>query len=131
MTTTLSKLEAGRSVAEAAQRMRDQDVGDVLVTNEGKLLGILTDRDVVVRCVAAGADPKATPVEEVCSQALATLSPDDDVAIAVTLMAKKAIRRIPVVEDGVPRGIVSIGDLAAQRDERSALAAISAADPNR
>lgn len=130
MTTQLAKVEADRTVAEAAREMKEGHLGGVLVTSGGKLLGILTDRDIVVRCVAGDKDPKVTSVEEICSQALTTLSPEDDVDVAVQLMSKKAIRRIPVVEDGEPCGVVTIGDIAVKRAEHSALAAISAAPPN-
>jgi CBS domain-containing protein len=131
MTTDLVKLEADQPVAEAARRMRDADIGDVLVMRAGQLSGILTDRDIVVRCIAEGADPNRTRLEDVCSPDLATLSPDDDSDNAVRLMAKKAIRRVPVVENGEPVGVVSIGDLAVARDRDSALGGISAAPPNR
>lgn len=131
MTVDLVTLEAQQPVVEAAKRMRDQDIGDVLVTRDGRLEGILTDRDIVVRCIAGDADPKTTAVGEVCSKELATLSPDDDSDNAVRLMGKKAIRRIPVVEDGRPAGMLSIGDLAQARDRDSALGSISAAKPNR
>lgn len=131
MSTDLVKLDAGQPVAEAARRMRDENVGDVLVTRDGELEGILTDRDIVVRCIAENGDPSSMPVEQVCSAELATLAPEIDSDDAVSLMSKKAIRRIPVVENGEPVGIVSIGDLAEERDRRSALGAISAAPPNR
>jgi CBS domain-containing protein len=131
MTTQLAKLEADRSVAEGARLMREQNVGDVLVVRDGKLAGIVTDRDIVVRCVAADADPKATPLASICSQEMATLAPEDDADMAVVLMERKAIRRIPVVERGKLLGIVSLGDLAADRDRMSALGQISTAPPNR
>jgi len=131
MTKDLVTVETGRPVVEAAREMRENDVGDVLVTRGGKLEGILTDRDIVVRCLAQDADPRSTVVEDVCSKELATLSPEDDSDNAVRLMGKKAIRRIPVVEDGRPAGMVSLGDLAQHRDRESALGGISAAAPNR
>ena len=131
MTTDVVKLEADRPVLEAARRMRDSDIGTVLVMRAGELSGILTDRDIVVRCVAEGADPNQTRLGDVCSPELATLSPDDDSDNAVRLMAKKAIRRVPVVENGAPVGVVSLGDLAVARDRDSALGGISAAPPNR
>lgn len=131
MTTELVTLEPGEAVAKAAKRMRLSDVGDVLVARNGRLEGILTDRDIVVRCLAEDADPERTPVEAVCSSALATLSPDDDADDAVRLMGKKAIRRVPVVEDGRLVGVLSIGDLAQADGRESALQGISAAAPNR
>lgn len=130
MKTELVKLEADRSVAEAAQAMRDQDVGDVLVMSGNEVAGILTDRDVTVRCIAGGKDPKKTKCGDIASTDLAKLAPDDTIDNAISLMAKKAIRRVPVLQDGRPVGIVSLGDLAQERDERSVLGAISAATPN-
>jgi len=131
MQTDLVQIEADRPITEAARLMRDQDVGDVLVTRAGELAGIVTDRDIVVRCLAAGENPADAKLESVCSAQLATLSPDDDSDEAVRLMEDKAVRRVPVVEGTTPVGIVSIGDLARARDEASALGQISAAPPNR
>lgn len=131
MTTNLVQLEAGSSVDEAARQMRERDVGDVLVTRDGKLAGILTDRDIVVRGIAEGADPRKTPIEKICTPDPATLSPEEDWDAAVRLIGDKAIRRIPVVEDGKLMGIVSLGDLAQERDRGSALGRVSSAQPTR
>ena len=126
----LITVSATDSLTEAARKMRDEDIGDVVVQDDGKVCGILTDRDITVRAVAEGMDPNTTACQRVCSQELTTLSPDDDVDNAVTLMKKKAIRRIPILEDGKLVGIVSMGDLAVERDPNSALAGVSAAAPN-
>ncbi len=131
MTKDPLTMDIARPLVEAARMMRDADVGDVLCMRDGKLAGIVTDRDIVVRCIAEDADPKTTPVERACSRDLTTLSPEDDSDNAVKLMGKKAIRRIPVVENGKPVGIVSLGDLAVARDRESALGGISAARANR
>jgi CBS domain-containing protein len=130
MNTNLVSLERGSTVLDAARCMKEHDIGDVLVMDGGRLLGILTDRDIVVRCLAEQCDPQSTDLGSICTGDLATLSPDDSLSEAVRLMEDKAVRRIPVVEDGRPVGIVSIGDLAIERDERSALAEISSAPPN-
>jgi CBS domain-containing protein len=124
-------LPAKSSVAEAASAMRDANIGDVIVLEDGRICGILTDRDIVVRAVAEGRDLAATKVADICSQELTTLSPTDSVEDAVRLMRDKAIRRLPVIEGDKPVGIVSIGDLAVSQDPRSALGYISAAPPNR
>jgi len=118
------------TVADAAKAMRDRDMGDVLVAEGGRISGIVTDRDIVVRAVADGRDPSSTPVTEVCSTDPITLSPTDSVGDAVRIMRDKAVRRVPVVEDGRPVGIVAIGDLAVAYDQDSALADISANSPN-
>ena len=131
MNTNPVTLSARSSVAEAASAMRDANIGDVIVLEDGRICGILTDRDIVVRAVAEGRDLAATKVADICSQELTTLSPTDSVEDAVRLMRDKAIRRLPVIEGDKPVGIVSIGDLAVSQDPRSALGYISAAPPNR
>jgi signal-transduction protein with cAMP-binding, CBS, and nucleotidyltransferase domain len=118
------------SVTQAARKMRDEDIGDVLIQRDGELTAILTDRDIAVRVVAEDRPPADTPVREVASKELLTVSPDDPVSEAVRLMRGKAIRRVAVVEGGRPVGIVSIGDLAMERDPDSALADISEAKAN-
>jgi CBS domain-containing protein len=118
-------------IADVARTMRDSDIGDVIVLDDGDICGIVTDRDVTIRGIAEGRDPNSTPVKQICSQELISITPDDGVDRAVQLMREKAVRRIPVIEGGKPVGIVSIGDLAMERDERSALADISAAPANR
>ncbi|MBA9006362.1 CBS domain-containing protein [Thermomonospora cellulosilytica] len=118
-------------LGQVARRMRDENIGDVLVTEGDTLRGVVTDRDLVVRCMAEGGDPSSTRVGDIASSADVTVGPDDDLGTAVHLMREKSVRRLPVVENGKPVGIVSIGDLAIERDEKSALADISAASPNR
>jgi CBS domain-containing protein len=130
MTTDPTTLPQDATVADAARRMRDEDIGDVLVVRAGELSAILTDRDIAVRVVAEDRVPSETRLNEVASKDIATLSPDDTIADAVRIMRSRALRRVPVVEDGRPVGIVSIGDLAVERDTGSALADISAAEPN-
>ena len=96
--------------------MRREDIGDVLVCEEGdRLLGIVTDRDIVVRALAEGRDPAETRVAEVCSRDLVTIEPGDSVGGAVRLMREKAIRPIPVNGDGRVVGVLTIGDIAVER----------------
>ena len=130
MTPNPVALPGSASVHEAARTMRDQDIGDVIVVENHQVCGIVTDRDIVVRTVAEARDPAATTLADICSHALTTVAPTDSVEQAVQLMREKAIRRLPVVEDGRPVGIVSLGDLAMERDPDSALGEISAAPPN-
>jgi CBS domain-containing protein len=118
------------SILEAAQRMRDAGIGDVIVAEGGQLSGIVTDRDIVVRGIAAVRDPRSTSLAEICSREVTTVSADDRVGTAIKLMRDKAVRRLPVVQEGRPVGILSIGDLAIAQDRRSALADISTAPPN-
>lgn len=118
-------------LVEVARRMRDENIGDVLVIEDGHLRGVVTDRDLVVRALAEGAGIGSKPVQEVCSAETITVSPDDDVDRAIQLMRERAIRRLPVVvEEDRPVGVVSLGDLAVERDPHSALGDISAANPN-
>lgn len=132
MTPTPAMLDEHRSCADAATMMRERNIGAMIVTDKnGTLCGIVTDRDLVVRCMAAGLDPTSTELADICSHQIAKLSPDDDVHDAVELMKKKAIRRIPVLDHGRPVGIISLGDLAIAEDPESALGGISRAQPNR
>ena len=123
---------ASASVTAAAQRMREEDIGDVVVLDdEGGLTGILTDRDIVVRVIAEERDPHSVSVGSACSSDVVTLSPEQDVEEAASIMRQHGVRRLPVVSDGEPVGMVSLGDLAIQRDSDSALADISAHPGNR
>lgn len=117
-------------VTEAARAMRDADIGDVIVLKNNKVCGIVTDRDIVVRAIADGRDPAKATLGDICSRDLTTLSPIDTVEDAVQMMRDKAVRRLPVVEDNQVVGVVSLGDLALERDPNSALGDISAAPPN-
>ncbi|WP_116997556.1 CBS domain-containing protein [Desertimonas flava] len=129
MTTDLVACPSSASLAEAAQLMRDKDIGTVLVTTDGTLRGIVTDRDLVVRCLAEAADP-STAVGNVFSGELVTAQADDSVESAVELMRSRALRRLPVVDGDQAVGIVSLGDLAREREPQSVLADISAAPAN-
>jgi CBS domain-containing protein len=118
------------TIIDAALRMREYDIGDVLVTVQDRICGVLTDRDIVIRALADGRDPTRTTIGEIASSHLVTVSPDDPVTRAVELMRQHSVRRLPVCQDGQPIGIISIGDLALDRDPQSALAEISAAPAN-
>jgi CBS domain-containing protein len=130
MTSAPKTVDAAAPVVDVARIMADADVGAVVVVDGGQVAGIVTDRDVTVRAVAKGRDPASTPVREVCSAELTTLALEGTVDDAVRLMREKAVRRLPVVEGGRPVGIVSLGDLAVEREPQSALGDISAAPPN-
>ena len=118
------------SIQSAAQIMRDEDTGAVPVCDDGRAVGIVTDRDIVVRAVAEDRNPAEVRLGDICSRDLATLASDDSVEDAIRLMRDKALRRVPICEGGQAVGVVSIGDLAIERDKGSALADISAAPPN-
>ncbi len=129
MTTEPIVLQQDQSIADAAQAMRDTAVGAVLVVDGDRLCGLVTDRDIVVRAVAERALPDS-PVGQVVSADLVAVGADDDAADAARIMQANAVRRLPVLDGGRIVGIVSIGDLAAGHGADSALADISAAEPN-
>jgi CBS domain-containing protein len=129
MTRNPTSVEASATVQEAARLMDKEDIGNVLVVENGEVQGIVTDRDIVVRVLAKGNGPDAS-VREAASTNLEALSPDDSIDDAIKRMEQADVRRLPVVEDGKPVGIVSLGDLAVEKDTDSALADISSASPN-
>jgi signal-transduction protein with cAMP-binding, CBS, and nucleotidyltransferase domain len=130
MTGSPTSVSPELDLVTVARTMRDEDIGNVLVMDGDDLQGVVTDRDLVIRGVAGGLDPRTTKIGGLCSSVTATVAPDDDLDKAVGLMRDRAIRRLPVLDDGRPVGIISIGDLALEKDPRSALAHISAAKPN-
>lgn len=131
MTKNPVACEASETAMQAATAMREKDTGAVIVQDGGKVCGIVTDRDIVVRAVAEGRNPEQVKLAEIASKDLTFLSPSDPVDKAVKMMREKAIRRLPVVDKGKPVGVLSIGDLAMERDGGSVLADISAAPGNR
>lgn len=112
MTPGVVAVRPDASLVEAAQLMRAQDIGDVLVADGQRVVGMLTDRDITVRAVADGVDPLTVSAQAVCTPDPVTVAPGDPVAQVVALMRTHAVRRIPVVEDGLPVGMVTLGDLA-------------------
>lgn len=131
MTPNPRTIDAGASITEAAKIMQDADVGSVLVREAGTVTGIVTDRDIAIRAIAEDKDPQQTKVAEICSEELTTISPDAEIGEVVKEIRESTVRRLPVVEEGKPVGIVSLGDLAVERDPDSALAEVSAAPPNK
>ena len=125
MTKDLTSVEPDASVADAAAKMRDADIGAILVIEDDELKGVLTDRDVAVEVTAQNKDPEDVKVSEIASGDVETLSPDDSLDDALRRMREQKVRRLPVVEDGKPVGIVTLGDIAAEREPDSALGEIS------
>lgn len=122
MTAEVTTADAGMSLREVAAVMRDGDMGAVPVTADGRLIGILTDRDIVVRAVAEGDEANQT-VGDVMSKDLFTVGPDDFVFTAIRLMGDKQVRRIPVVEsDGRLAGIISMADIALEMEDQKEIA---------
>jgi len=112
MTRDVRACEPNATVAEAAKVMAQEDVGPVPIVEDGRLVGIVTDRDIAVRVVAEGRDPNATTVREIASTELVTVSPDDDLDEALILLAERQVRRLPVVEGDRLVGIVAQADIA-------------------
>ena len=130
MTRDPRTVDASDTIADAARVMRDSDIGDVVVMEGGQVAGIVTDRDIVVRAVSDGRDPDSTNVSDVCTPSVETIAPEASVDDALSLMREKDIRRLPVAKSGRPVGILSLGDLAVEREPDSTLADISAASPD-
>jgi CBS domain-containing protein len=99
------------NVYEVAVKMKELNVGAIPIVDQGKIVGMITDRDIVLRCIAEK-HPASSKVEDIMSSDLITISADADSKEAVQLMAKHQIRRLPVVEGGKLIGIVSLGDFA-------------------
>ena len=118
------------SVSDAARAMKQHGVGTVLLLTDGRLSGLVTERDITVRVLAENRDPRTTRIGDICSTELVVLDPDDDLARAARLVRDRAVRRIPVLRDGTPVGVVSVGDLALEKDAASVLSGVSCAPPN-
>jgi CBS domain-containing protein len=130
MTADPRTVDTGATLVDAAREMRDGDVGALIVVDGGSVAGVVTDRDIVVRAIADGRDPASTRVSDVATTSPVTLTVDQTVDDAIRVMREQDVRRIPVVQDGRPAGIVSLGDLAIERDTDSALADIASEPPN-
>lgn len=117
MVSDIETAEPDDTLDELAVIMREQDVGAIPVLEDGELIGIVTDRDIVVRCIAEGRDPAEVAADEVISGDLQTIEPDADLEEARRIMAEHQIRRLPVVDNGTLVGMVSLGDLAVKADE--------------
>ena len=130
MARDLSTVESGSTISEAARLMRDNDTGAIIVTNGDRMSGLLTDRDIAVRAVADGRDPDSTTAGDIASTDVISIEPSSSIGDAIKAMREANIRRVPVVEDGRPVGVVSLGDLAIALDEESALADISSGRQN-
>ena len=117
----------GESVSAAALAMKRHGIGTVLVLTDGRLSGLVTDRDITVRVLAEGRDPRTTRIGDISDGELVVLDPDDDLAQAARLIRDRAVRRIPVLRNGIPVGVLSVGDLALEKDATSVLSGVSSA----
>ncbi len=127
MTKHTVQIQPEESVSLAARLLERENIGALPVCDsKGKLQGMLTDRDITVRCVAAGKNPNTTPVRDIMSGGVFTVTPGDTLENAAALMGKAQVRRLPVCEDGKPVGMLSLADVARQTNyEMEAAAALS------
>ena len=117
MTPNVISITPDESAAVAARLLTHYNIGALPVcTAQGKLCGMVTDRDVVIRCVAANLDPGKTQVKQIMTRPVQTVTPDMEAGVAAHLMGSRQIRRLPVVNDGILCGMVSLGDIARQED---------------
>ena len=122
MTNQVVRIHPEETVAVAARMLEHNNIGAMPVCgSDGRLCGVLTDRDIVTRCLAAGKAPQTTSVREVMTGKVYVGRPDMEVSLAAGLMGREQIRRLPVMENGKLCGMVSLGDLA--RKEESSMEA--------
>lgn len=122
MTSNVKTATRGQSLRDVAIMMRDGDMGSIPVVEDGKLVGIVTDRDIVVRSIAEGKDAD-TPVGESMTTEIFSVRPDDFVFEAIRLMGDKQVRRIPVVDgNGALAGIIAIADIALEMEDEREIA---------
>jgi len=136
MTKSVIRIHPDETVAVAARTLTHYNIGILPVCgSDGRLKGLVTDRDIVTRCLASGRSPANTPVRDVMTTAVVSARPDMDTALAASMMGREQIRRLPVMENGKLCGMVSLGDLALQTetayDAGDALAEISGNLSNR
>ena len=122
MTHPLAICAPEASVTDVAATMRDRDIGDVLIVEDGKLRGIVTDRDLALQALTGQDDPKQTPVRKYMSTKVVTGEPAWELDQVTRIMAKHQIRRLPIVQDGKLVGIVSLGDVAQHEDQKHGVA---------
>lgn len=120
MTAPVRSATPSQSLADAAMLMKEKDVGSLPVVDGERLIGILTDRDIVVRVVAERVDPQALTIGDVASRDPVSIEPEEDLDEALTLMARHRIRRLPVVEEGRLVGMLAQADVALKAQEKDA-----------
>lgn len=129
MTQSVVTVDPEESVEVAARTMTQYNIGALPVCANGKLCGMLTDRDIVTRCLASGRQPSGTQVRQVMTEQVTSVRPDMETGVAAHLMGRLQVRRLPVVQDGKLCGMVSLGDMAVREetviDASDALADVS------
>ena len=117
MTKQVIRIHPDEPVAVAARTLTQYNIGALPVCGrDGQLYGMVTDRDLVIRCMAAGRDPGSMKVRDVMTGGVVSTSPDTEIGVAAHLMGHRQVRRLPVVENGKLCGMVSLGDLAGREE---------------
>ena len=117
MTNPVIRIHPDETVAVAARTLTHYNIGILPVCGgDGRICGLVTDRDLVTRCLASGRSPLTTPVRDVMTSQVITARPDTDTTTAAGLMGREQIRRLPVVENGRLCGMVSLGDMAVREE---------------
>ena len=117
MSNPVIRIQPDESVAVAARTLARYNIGALPVCgNDGRVCGLVTDRDIVTRCLAANRSPSTTTVRDVMTSQVVSARPDMDAALAAGLMGREQIRRLPVIENGKLCGMVSLGDLALKEE---------------
>jgi len=112
MAKTVTSAKKSDKVIDVAKKMKQQDAGFMpVVENGGTVIGVITDRDIVIRCIAEGHDPRGETAEHLMSRQVTIIAPDDDIEEAGRAMQREAIRRLPVAENGRLVGVLSHGNL--------------------
>ena len=119
MTTPAETLAPTATLTEAAQQLRDLNVGSLPILDGEHLLGVVTDRDIVVRGIAEGLDPSSSTVAEVATGAVVTVDVDDDAADVARIMGERQVRRVPVLDGGKLVGVIAQADVARDLDART------------
>lgn len=115
MTTRVVSVEPGASVKDAAVLMNKHNIGAVPVVENGSMKGVVTDRDIVLRCVSEGRDPQSLHVSDICSSGAVSVGPAQSVSDALRIMSTEQVRRLPVMENGKLLGVVTLADIARER----------------
>jgi len=121
MAKTVSSARKSDKVIEVAKKMKQEDAGFIpVLENGGTLIGVITDRDIVIRCIAEGHDPRSETAEHLMSRQVTIISPDDDIEQAAKMMEREEIRRLPVAENGRLVGVLSHGNLVQATKNKTA-----------
>ncbi|TMD83694.1 MAG: CBS domain-containing protein [Chloroflexi bacterium] len=121
MAKTVSSARKSDNVIDVAKKMKQEDAGFIpVLENGGTLIGVITDRDIVIRCIAEGHDPRSETAEHLMSRQVTIISPDDDIEQAAKIMEREEIRRLPVAENGRLVGVLSHGNLVQATKNKTA-----------